>query len=203
MRFLSYLLDILFPPRNTARLVLKATPASVAAIVQERTHAREGYAITTLLPYRHPLIRALIIQAKFGDDRLAATLLADVLRTHLTQRASGPRIIVPIPLSAERKRERGYNQVERVAALAVANIEGMTLSSSLLTRTRHTRPQTELTESMRSENVRHAFHAGVCDPHIRYLVIDDVITTGSTVHEAIQALTKAGATHIDVVALAH
>jgi ComF family protein len=203
MRFLSYFLDILFPPRDTSRLVQAATPASVAALMDENTTTQNGYVITTLLPYRHPLIRALIIQTKFEDDQMAATLLAQVLRIHLENRKSGQITVVPIPLSPERLRERGYNQVERVALKASAGMGDVTLSKGLLSRTRHTRSQTEFSGLKRLENVHHAFQAAACDPHIQYLVIDDVMTTGSTMQEAIRALSAAGALHIEALALAH
>ena len=118
MRLLSFLLDILFPPRDTMRLVREATPALIATYIKERTHVRNGHTITTLLPYRHSLIRALIIQTKFGADHRAAALLADVLRTYLEQRNAESVVLIPIPLSRERLRERGYNQVERVVRMA-------------------------------------------------------------------------------------
>lgn len=203
MRLLSFLLDILFPPRDTMRLVREATPAFVAALIKERTHVRTGYTITTLLPYRHPLIRALIIQTKFGDDQEAAVLLAEVLRTYLEHRDVGCTVLVPIPLSRERLRERGYNQVERVVRMAIADREDLSLSSTLLSRRRDTHPQTALAKSKRGENLRDAFYAHPCDPQAEYLIIDDVLTTGATMQEAVHALKEAGAMHINALALAH
>lgn len=203
MRLLSYLLDILFPPRDTARRVRTATITSVTEIMRVRTQEKNGYTITTLLPYRHPLVRALIIQTKFADDRLAAMLLAHVLRTYLKEESTGPLVLVPIPLSPERERERGYNQVERVVELAAVDVDNVTIASTLLRRIHNTRPQTQLSGVQRHENMQHAFRAEPCNPTAQYLVIDDVMTTGSTIREACAALTRAHATQVAALALAH
>ena len=104
--------------------------------------------------------------------------------------------LVPLPLSATRFRERGYNQAERLAA-ALAPLWSLPVWADVVHRTRHTRSQVQLTPSERTGNVSHAFAANtVARARLRgahIVLVDDVITTAASLNAAATALIDGGA----------
>jgi len=102
-------------------------------------------------------------------------------------------VIVPVPLHPTRQRERGFNQASLLAELLSARIS--IPCKPLLKRIRYTTTQTALDRSERMENLHNAFrlrkNADVRG--LRVLLIDDVLTTGSTLNECARVLKRAGA----------
>ena len=102
-------------------------------------------------------------------------------------------VIVPVPLHPARERERGFNQSALLAELLSARIS--VNSRPLLERIRYTTTQTAFDRAERMQNLHGAFrlrkNANVQD--LRVLLIDDVLTTGSTLSECARVLKKAGA----------
>ena len=120
--------------------------------------------------------------------------------------SQSPPLLVPIPLAPKRLRERGYNQSE---ALARALSRRCSIPmADVLVRSRETATQTALTPATRLANVAGAFDvrrdacgvrrdllgsAARHTPHVTYVLVDDVFTTGATLAEAARALEQAGA----------
>ncbi len=209
--FFTTVLDAAFPPRSSERLVRGLTPEALYARMQPiAIHLDHTYigACIALFPYRLAEVEACIIEAKFHGSAKAAQILGYCLAKYLSELVSSHNmnieklVLVPIPLSASRLRERGYCQTERIAKAVVQS--GCDVDTTLLARTRHTIPQTKLSGSQRRKNVEGAFTATKpCDPHHIYIVFDDVVTTGSTLLAAVEALRSAGGQHVFSVALAH
>ncbi len=205
MRILSRILDLLFPARDTEALVRDASMESAGAHVAPMLRD-DG--IVALLPYRAPLVKALIVEAKFRDNERAQRLLGSVLAEYLqgcgTEREESQEryALVPVPLSRKRLKERGYNQAERICRAALPLLPNMRIEP-VLVRIRHTPPQTELGGLARRKNLAGAFQASGIDASHTYIVIDDVATTGATLRAAISALEGAGATRVIPLALAH
>ena len=111
--------------------------------------------------------------------------------------------IIPVPLHRERLMQREFNQAT-VFASGVAHYLNVPVLEGLLVRVRSTRPQVELSGSERRQNVKQAFAvtdaAALKDKQV--LVVDDVFTTGATLGEIARTLKIAGATQVDVFALA-
>ncbi len=108
-------------------------------------------------------------------------------------------LLVPVPLHPSRLRERGYNQSERLA-MGFASFTGHKINENILIRTRETHTQTTLDSENRSINVSGAFrytgnHSLMGRPVI---IIDDVMTTGSTISECSLALREGGAGTVTV-----
>lgn len=100
-----------------------------------------------------------------------------------------PLSIVPIPLHAEKQRQRGFNQAERLAE-AFCDRTGLPLQREGLIRVRLTEAQFRLTSTAREQNLSNAFRAGRFSRSApsRVLLIDDIYTTGATARAAVQAL---------------
>ena len=112
-------------------------------------------------------------------------------------------LLVPVPLHPKRLRERGFNQA-LLLGRAIGRTEGVSCAPFLLRKTRWSSPQIHLSPGEREQNVKGSF--AVADSGEirgnRVLLIDDVMTTGSTVNECARELLKAGAGEVDVFALA-
>ena len=134
-----------------------------------------------------------------AEDLARLALADDVFRRHLAGST-----LVPVPLHADRRRERGYNQAE-VLARALARLTPGTSCLDLLERTRDTAQQVRLGREARVENMDDAFRVrpGRRVPGGRLVVIDDVLTTGATLSACAAALLVGGARKVDAAALAH
>ena len=207
-----FFLDIIFPPSARETGVRALAPQDMS--VSPQTYAFKEHLITTLMPYRDKGVRDLIWILKYRKTEEAVRLAGGILADYLLEYASESRIfgaqtliLVPIPLSRERLRERGYNQSLIVARQAAREIADKTvLVRELLIRTKNTKAQTSLARNERLLNVHGAFSisptanlAEVKGAHI--VVIDDVSTTGATLAEAAHAL-KERAPSLSLMALA-
>ena len=134
---------------------------------------------------------------KFHQDLAAGRLLAALLAASCAM-APRPQALVPVPLHRARLRSRGYDQALELARF-VARTLRLPLHRGLLARTRATAPQSELDAAARRANLRGAFavppqkHA--LPRHVA--LVDDVMTTGATLHAAAHALRAAGVERVD------
>lgn len=210
MSLVRHLLTFLFPQRHTSVLVEGMSLAILAEHLEPVALGIAHTSGTALLPYRHANIRALILEAKFHESKKAFTLLGSVLADYLLAECeehgfeSRSYVLIPIPLSKKRFRERGYNQVERIVREALTMLpDSFSLSTTLLKRVRDTPPQTSLSRVKRLENMTAAFAVSATpDPAVTYIVVDDVTTTGATLRSACGALMNTGAT-VQAIAVAH
>lgn len=153
--------------------------------------------------YRWPWVRCLA-QFKFQQQPGLASALAQLLAAAPGVAAATARatLVLPLPLSAERLVERGYNP----AQLLAQRLAPGRMRTDLLLRVRHAPPQRGLSRAERLKNVRGAFAvdparaAAVRDQ--RLVLVDDVMTTGASLGEAARALRAAGAAHITALAFA-
>jgi ComF family protein len=147
----------------------------------------------------------------FGNARVAA-LLGAILAQYVQKVVMGPTILVPIPLSRRRLRERGYNQVELIAtacctALPPAPRRLVQLEPDFLTK-RHIKSQTTKDRGQRRSSIKNCFRTSQekikkYDSDQPIILIDDVITTGATLHEALATLATAGFTNVCALTIAH
>ncbi len=114
--------------------------------------------------------------------------------------APGYDCITPIPLHMSRLSQRGFNQSAEIARPLAARL-GIPICSGLLTRNTATRRQSGLTRKERAQNLRGVFTAPPLHGQ-RILLLDDIMTTGATLHEAATCLLKAGAAAVDIAVIA-
>ena len=164
-----------------------------------------------------PPIDHLVLALKFGHElalvpALSAILGQAILRVQSQQNVPAlPDLLLPVPLSKSRLRQRGFNQALEIAK-PLAQQLNLPLAPYLLHRLRDTTPQTEIDSDTRERNLRGVFtlqslddyennspleernlakirgrHIGICD---------DVMTTGATLYEVARTLKKLGATQV-------
>lgn len=147
------------------------------------------------------LIHAFKYSNKTHLRRPLALLTAEVLTEFVASRS--PDLIVPVPLHVRRLRSRGFNQALLLGEL-LARMWRLPMARRALKRVRWTEPQITLSADERRDNVKGAFavpdRAAVAGKHV--LLLDDVLTTGSTVQECARVLKQAGAAAVTVITIA-
>lgn len=198
---ISLLERLLFPIHTTRAVVERLSPSDITSFLEPAMHN----GVYTLASYRHTHTRALLWQAKYYEHPHALKLLGNMLGNVIARAYRGQQLLVPIPLSHARLRERGYNQVTRVLEAALPYCGEATLVTDLLIRTKHTPSQTTLSRNERLTNLTDAFRVRDCSvaKDTPILLIDDVMTTGATLKEAQKTLKTAGYTNVTCIALAH
>lgn len=167
---------------------LPLTSGSRCGACLERPPAYD--AVTAPFVYAFP-VDALIQAFKYGGD----LALAPVLAATLAPAVDAVEALIPMPLSAARLRERGFNQAHEIARHLGRRL-GVPVLSHAVRRIADTAPQAALPWQERARNVRGAF---VCDVDIRerhVAVVDDVMTTGATLAELARNLKRGGAARV-------
>ncbi len=155
------------------------------------------------LPYAYPW-SGLLVDFKFAQHPGWARQFALLMRSApwVEPALEAADVLLPMPLSLERLRERGYNQAQELARA----LEPAKLVSDVLLRIAHTPAQSTLTRSERLRSVQHAFALDplrlACVRGKRVVLLDDVMTTGATLHAAARTLRQGGAAHITALVLA-
>jgi ComF family protein len=153
--------------------------------------------------YAYPWASALA-DFKFRGDPGWAGALAQFLRDipGMVPTLEAVDCVLPVPLSAERLRERGFNQ----AALLARHLAGARADHATLLRLHATEAQSGLPRAERLRNLRGAFAVEPARSSAvagkRVMLVDDVMTTGATLQAAAEALRAAGAAHITAAVLA-
>lgn len=147
------------------------------------------------------LVHALKYERAVWVQGELVNLLMGGLSAHLAPDAVDA--VVPVPLHARRRRERGYNQSD-VLARGLARAAGLPLMAEVVARVVDTPSQTRLTAAQRRRNVRGAFVARHPEwiEGRRFLVVDDVMTTGATLDEVARVLKAAGAGEVSALTVA-
>ncbi len=153
-------------------------------------------ATTTLADYISP-VDGMVMALKFTARLDLASLFGRLLAQRLPAGRIDARdaIVVPVPLAFERMRQRGFNQSHHIAR-AFAAAGGSPLVVDRLLRVRHTPPQLSLALKERRRNVRGVFAVVGEVEGQSIFVVDDVMTTGSTLDETARVLKRAGAAHV-------
>ena len=175
------LLDFVFPPTEHELLLRTVSPTRFVSWYQPGSKDSIEY----LAPYHLPCIQAAITACKFEHSFKAARLLGALIDTHLQSLPPKKTLLIPVPLSLKRERERGFNQVERALSYVGSAPYPVNVLSNIVRRTKHTEAQTSLNRAKRIDNVTHAFTAVPTQVHMlknyeRIILCDDVCTTGST-----------------------
>lgn len=151
-------------------------------------------------------LRELLHMLKYDGVHSVAPLLADYMAQVLAcLTLPGPMAVIPVPLYRGKRRSRGFNQAEEIArAFVRRNASGFDLETGCLVRIRDTSSQTGLTRHQRRANMRGAFEVRKPERIAgrSILLVDDVMTTGTTAGECARVLLRAGAKEVWVATVA-
>jgi len=179
-------------------LPLEGVPGLICGHCQKQPPAFDR--TVAAFAYRFPL-NQLIPLIKYHGQTGQLGWLADSLADHLQHGCDQlPEVLIPVPLAASRLRRRGYNQAALLASRLAKHL-GLTTDLGSLSKPRETAHQMELRGKARRRNLNGAFlWQGPASSHVA--LIDDVLTTGTTVNEISRLLKKAGVRRVDIWVLA-
>jgi len=200
--------------------------------LQNITPARyqENDNIFSAFDYRDPVIRKALWELKYKNKKKLAKIVGQALYGNLIEEISEikafspgkPLILIPIPLSKKRQKERGYNQAQLMANALAQNAppDLFEINNNLIKRIRETPPQAKINNrKKRLENIKGAFALNIWKSDFQnsrsrkptsqtirgrtIIVVDDISTTGGTLLEVMKLLKKAGAKKVLGFAVAH
>ena len=146
-------------------------------------------------------IRSAVHALKYRNLRAAAPTLGRLMAGWVESNPISGQALVPVPLHRRRLRERGYNQSELLAR-EVAKERALPVLDGILVRTRDTPPQVSLSYDDRVKNVEGSFECRADVSGRSLILVDDVVTTGSTLFACAAALKAGGAVAVWGLALA-
>lgn len=147
--------------------------------------------------YGHPvdhLVQALKYRGQLAVGRVLGTLLGE--RIEALGLHAGVDVVLPVPLHPARHGGRGFNQSAEIGRWVARRLQ-LRLDPRLAARRRDTRPQVGLAVEERHGNLAGAFEAATAVRGLRVAILDDVTTTGRTLHELAGTLIAAGAGSVD------
>ncbi len=187
----------------------------------ERDLPKDTYAACD---YRDPQIKKALLSLKYYKKRRLAIILGGILYDRLMEEIAelriytrgAPIILLPIPLSKKRLKERGYNQAKEIAeGLKIVSEKNINMSiklfeikDDLVEKWKDTKPQAKITNrNERIKNVKNCFKINSKKNSIlkgrTVIVIDDITTTGSTLYEVMEIIKENGAKKVVGFAVAH
>jgi len=153
---------------------------------------------TALADYAPP-VAGMVAALKFRAQFELATVFGDMLAERHAPGADA--LVVPVPLAFERLSERGFNQSLQIAR-AYCRRGPARLAADAVRRIRHSPPQQTLALDERRRNIRGAYAATASLVGREVLVVDDVMTSGSTMDEIAKVLRTAGAARVHALVVA-
>ena len=211
---LRALLIRLFPDPPEVRRLSMLTPAELISRVTPTGHGPYPWC-TACVAYSDPRVRRMIWEIKYRANprltELAAALLADeiiAVREEDTLTHVPHTLVLPVPLTPSRRRERGWNQSELLTSCVLSRLPAHYERAPELLERSDTPPQTGQEKKQdRIDNVRDSFRVlkkARSDVRGAWIIlIDDVSTTGATLKDARRALKEAGAKRVEAFVVAH
>lgn len=220
----SKILDLLFPPScakcqhegfllceecrlSLGKKLICWCPICGKSVERDHNLEQHDLAFTqawSLVSYHEPWMERTIQDMKFGGMYSYARVLGTVLGERLDflfPQGTKQAVLVPLPLHKKRERERGFNQAMELAK-GIAQTSNIPILN-LLERAKKTQAQAKLKEVDRWENTKGAFRLRRKMELESALLVDDVITTGATLHAAAQTLNESGVKNILALTLAY
>lgn len=169
--------------------------------VQCLSHPKLWQHMIAPLSYASP-ISQVIQRLKYNQKLDVLKSLIELVIPMFQAVEQKPQILIPVPLHQNRYIERGFNQSFEISTM-LSKALGISCSDALVARIVDTKRQSELTLKQRKDNIKNAFFVNnKLSDYDHIVIVDDVITSGSTVHELVRQCLKKGVKRVDVWALA-
>ncbi len=180
-----------------------AAPTPVANVLCAECLQQPHYYQSSVIPWRYrTLIRHLLTRFKFQHNLTAGSLLSGLFSQHIKQQQIIlPDILLPVPSHPARIRTRGFNSALWLTQQIAKTLE-LNVDNSLLKKAVNTPAQHELQRKQRLQNLSGAFILRSPRHYQSVAIVDDIVTTGSTVNEVARVLQANGIKNIQVWALA-
>jgi ComF family protein len=148
------------------------------------------------------ITQSIIHEIKYNSNIKLAKHFGESIGILLKENNLEFDVVIPVPLHKKKLKKRGYNQAEEIAK-GIGDILNIPVDISLLLRTKHTETQTKKNKQARESNVLDAFQLkeGNYTEYKKILLVDDVITTGSTINECLKVLNRIENTSLFTVSL--
>ena len=216
MNILNTILDIVFPV-NCIFCKKRGEDFCIDCINSAKDAERESAKwIFPLYDYRHPPIKKALWFLKYNKKKKIASIFAKIMYHIILEELSDLSImenfknpiLIPIPLTKKRQRERGYNQAELIAKklIELYDNENFILKNDILIKNKETIHQANIkNRNIRLKNLIGSFIVKNKEEikNRNIILIDDITTTGATLNEARKTLKKAGAKKIVAFTVAH
>lgn len=208
MHFINSILNIIYP--NVCGICNKICKEDICVKCMVKLKAKKeckkhiylskSYTYHMYIFLYDDFIRKNIIQYKFGDHAyrhksFVKFMLKDKKICGFLKKYD---IIIPVPISKERKIQRGYNQSELIVKELAKKLKNIHIGTDILYKIRNTPAQSSLNQEQRKNNLRDAYEVRNFEKikNKKILLFDDIYTTGSTVEECSKVLKCAGAYEI-------
>ncbi len=216
-KLIDYLLQVIFPNSKQEDIIDRLHgrfPLHISSHTISCSKSSRKYKVTSLSDYSNYKTSTLVHSLKYARNSKSVDILSGTLGDYLLELISnckivypgGTLLIIPMPLSKKRRQERGFNQIELLLDGIKIRHKDLVpfIKYKVLIKHRHTKSQTKLSRKDRLVNVLNSFK--VSDVGIvkkkNVILIDDVLTTGSTAIEASNTLIEAGANQVDIITIA-
>lgn len=202
----KYELEVLSLPKEEAFAVLPKAP--------EYNPKEDFQNMYSVFSYKDEKVKKLIWALKYKESKQAADICAFVLAKKIEgtiNTNTNNILILPMPIAEKRRRERGYNQCE----IMLDEMKVYKQNKNLLKRIQYLKRQTDKDKAERQESAKNLFEIDIEEfsklqdeyreglANIQIIIVDDVITTGSTMKEAMKVLRDVGFKNVIGISIAH
>jgi competence protein ComFC len=219
MNLFNFILNIIFP---SYCMVCKKSGYDICKECLSKSSTTERETDLWIFPifdYRDPVIKKSIGYLKYKNKKYIAEFFAEIIYEKIIEELADLEIfenfknpiLIPIPLSKEKQKERGYNQTELLCENIIKfaqkdNDSNITYLKNIIHKTKNTLPQARIKNRReRLENLKNAFSIKNKEEikNRNIIIIDDVTTTGATLKEIKKLLEQNGAKNIIAFTVAH
>lgn len=222
-----FLLDSLFPIKNLDRILFSLSREQAYTSLRPSPPTPFHF-IKSVFAYKDELVKRMVWNIKYKRSKKALEIGGYALHRYISEtfdlanNESQQILLIPIPISTRRKNERGYNQcellIDEIIKFDIDNSsKKLIFSKNLLKRKIHRDRQTLKNRNRRLEDAKKIFEIDpselqriefatklpITTDKLQVLVIDDVVTTGSTMKEAVELLSSIGFKNVSGISLAH
>ena len=214
--FLNTLFDVIFPSICISCKKNKGFLCQSCIIISPSSEKESADWIFPIFDYRHPPIKRAIWLLKYKGKKDIAYIFAEIMYERILEELADlyklenfkNPILIPIPLSLKRLRERGFNQSLLICKklIEIDKNTNLTLEKDILIKPKETEHQAKIeNREKRLKNILGSFSVKNIEKikGKNIILIDDVTTTGATLTEARKILKKAGAKKIIAFTIAH